>query len=154
LTLERDALNLVQDNNFEDIHVTTHDIRRAFDIYGKPFESVRGKKTKKKVQRRTDLDLSPRSAQPLPQRMYSDVIAIIEQKFLMTLVEPLGLVLTIHVERETTEELGLALQGQLNVVQSTALPRLWCIWTHNTPSRHSSTRLQGWKLMWVGQAII
>jgi hypothetical protein len=68
LTLKRDALNLVQENNFEDIHVTTHDIRRAFDIYGKPFESVRGKKTKKKVQRRTDLDLSLRSAQPLPQR--------------------------------------------------------------------------------------
>jgi hypothetical protein len=35
-------VNLVQDNNVEDIHVTAHDIRRAFDIYGKPFESVRG----------------------------------------------------------------------------------------------------------------
>jgi hypothetical protein len=50
--------------------------------------------------------------------MYSDVMAIREQKFLMTLVEPLGLVLTTHVEQETTEELGLALQGQVNVVRS------------------------------------
>ena len=36
----------------------------------------------------------------------------------MTLVEPLGLVLTTHMERETTEELGLALQEQINVVHS------------------------------------
>ena len=108
-----------EDNNVEDIHVTAHDIRRAFDIYGKPFESIRGKKTKKKV-RCTDVDLTIRAAQPLPQRMYSDVMVIREQKFLMTLEEPLGLVLNTHVERETTEELGLALQGQVNVVRSRA----------------------------------
>ena len=110
-------MNLVQDNNVEDIHVTAHNVRSAFDIYGMPFESVRGKGTKKKV-RKKDNDLSIKAEQPLPQRMYSVVLAVREQKFLMTLVEPLGLVLTTHMERETTEELGLALQGHINVVHS------------------------------------
>lgn len=68
-TTERDAVNLVQDNNLEQIPVTAHDIRRAFDIYGKPFESVHGKRTKKKV-RRTEIDLSIKAEQPIPQRMY------------------------------------------------------------------------------------
>ncbi len=65
-----------------------------------------------------EIDLSIKAEQPIPQRMYSDVMAIREQRFFTTLVEPLGLVLTTHVERETTEELGLALQGQVNVVRS------------------------------------
>ena len=73
-TLERHAVKLVQDNNVEDIRVTTHDIRCPFDIYGKPFESVRGKRTKKKVQR-TDIDLSIKAKQPLPQ-MYTAVLAL------------------------------------------------------------------------------
>ena len=116
-TTERDAVNLGQDNNLEQIPVTAHDISRAFDIYSKRFESVRGKRTKKKV-RRTEIDLFIKAEQPIPQRMYSDVFAIREQRFLMTLAEPLGLVLTTHAERKTTEELGLALHGQINVVRS------------------------------------
>ena len=101
-------MNLVQDNNVEDIHAASHIVRRALDIYGEPFESVRGMRNKKKL-RRTDIDLLIEAEQPLPQRMYSDVLAVREQKFLMTL-KPLELVLTTHVERETTEELGLVLQ--------------------------------------------
>jgi hypothetical protein len=55
---------------------------------------------------------------PCSDTSIADLLRDREQKFLMTLVEPLGLVLTTHVERETTEELGLVLQGQVNVVRS------------------------------------
>ena len=48
---ERDAVQLVSDGNVTGVRLTPSDIRRAFDIYGRPFEAVRGKQTNKKVSR-------------------------------------------------------------------------------------------------------
>jgi hypothetical protein len=78
--------------------------------------SVRGKMTQKKVGRAVyddDLIMDEKK-----QVLYSDVMHIDGQKFLVTVCEPLHLTLQCPVERETATVLGVALQGQLELLRS------------------------------------
>jgi len=50
--LYAEAVHIVQDGNFTHIPMlTAKDIKRAYDLYGEPVGSVRGKMTKKKASR-------------------------------------------------------------------------------------------------------
>jgi len=52
------------------------------------------------------------------QVLYSEVMHIDSNKFLITVCEPLQLTIQNRIERETQNELGLALQSQLNLLHS------------------------------------
>jgi hypothetical protein len=52
------------------------------------------------------------------QVLYSDVMHVDSNKFLITVCEPLQLVMQCRIERESQSELGFALQGQLNLLRS------------------------------------
>ena len=52
------------------------------------------------------------------QKLYSDVMKYEGHMFLITVCDPLHLVLSTPIERETANQLGLALQGQLDVLRS------------------------------------
>jgi hypothetical protein len=72
--------------------------------------------TKKKVSRAIvdeDLMLDERK-----QVLYSDVMHIDSNKFFITVCKLLQLTIQNRIERETQNELGLALQSQLNLLRS------------------------------------
>ena len=50
------------------------------------------------------------------QRLFTDVMKYEGNMFLITVCDPLNLTLSTPIERETANQLGLALQGQLNVL--------------------------------------
>ena len=52
------------------------------------------------------------------QVLYTDVMKVRKQPYLITLVEPLQLLVQTGVARETADHLGKALQGQLDLVRS------------------------------------
>jgi hypothetical protein len=96
--------------------ITSDDIRRAFDIFGEPVGSVRGKMTGRPVNRAIydDNVLADEKKQVLD----SDVMHIDHKRFLITVSVPLHLTMQCPVERETANTLGVALQSQLELLRS------------------------------------
>jgi hypothetical protein len=106
-----ELINLVGGGNVSDMPALTHsDITRAYDIFGQPPEYVRGKLTKKKVNRAT-FDVALRSNEA--QTLWSDVIHIDQNSFFVTVSEPMQLVMVNSIRSEDTESLGEALQDPL-----------------------------------------
>jgi hypothetical protein len=112
-----EAVHLVEDGNISGMPaLIREDIRRAYDIYGSPPEFVRGKMTKKKVSRAiVDKDLM---LDEKKQVLYSAVMHIDSNKFLITVYEPIQLTIQNHRETKMQNELGLALQSQLKLLRS------------------------------------
>ncbi len=94
-----EAMHLAEDGNISGMPaLTREDIRRAYEIYGSPPEFERGKMTKKKVSRAIideELMLDERK-----QVLYSDVMHIDSNKFLITVCEPLQLTIQNRIERD------------------------------------------------------
>jgi hypothetical protein len=109
-------IHLVEDGNVHELPgISRSDIHKAFEIYGLPVEYVRGKMTRKTVSwAKLQEELK---AENKDQVLYSDVMVIDLEKFLLTVCEPLQLTLQTRVERETVHVLGTALQGQLSTLR-------------------------------------
>ena len=113
---QREAAQLASDGNIHGVPITSRDVNRAFTIYGPPAEAVRGKSTQHKAQRE-EADDSEKE-QRTDQILYSDVMKVKEQSYLITLAEPLFLLIQTRVARETTECLGEALESQMQILRS------------------------------------
>ena len=113
---EKEAAHMVNDGNITGVPITSKDIHRAFDIYGRSAAAVRGKTTRKKVGR-AEVDDALKE-QRTDQVLYTDVMKVREQPYLVSLVEPLQLVITSNIVRERTENFGQAIQAQLNLLRS------------------------------------
>jgi len=113
---EHEALKLANDGNVSGVPVTMQDIRRSFEIYGKPAAYVRGRKTSKRVSRQP-VDVNLKSPQHEPQTMYGDIMYAADEMFVVCLTMPLGLFTTVHIERKTTSSLGTALQSQVSAIR-------------------------------------
>ena len=113
---EKEAIGLVEDGNILDVPLTGKDVRRAFRIYGRSAQAVRGKRTRRKVSRQ-EVDDSMKMQRTV-QTLYTDVFKVKEQPYLYSLVEPLELTLVTPVARETANELGMAMQGQFDTLKA------------------------------------
>jgi hypothetical protein len=113
-----EAIHLIEDGNIFGMPSLTRDnVKRAYEIYGHAPEYVRGKMTKQVVSR-VSIDGSL-VLDEKRQKLYRDVMHIDGNKFLNTPVcEPLQLTLQCRNERELQNELGMALQGQLELLRS------------------------------------
>jgi hypothetical protein len=113
----QEAIHLVQDGNMTHMPgITSDDITRAFDIFGEPVGSVRGKMTRRPANRAIyDDNLL---ADEKKQVLHSYVMHIDHKKFLVTVSVPLHLTMQCPIERETANSLGIALQGQLELLRS------------------------------------
>ena len=119
-----ELIHLIEDGNILELpHISRADIKRAYDLYGMPVEYVRGKMTKKRATRvRFEPALQENEKD---QVLWSDVMTIDQNKFLITVCDPLNLTLKTHIERETADVLGLALQGHLQVLRERSFtPRM------------------------------
>lgn len=119
-----ELIHLIEDGNILELpHLSRADIKRAYDLYGMPVEYVRGKMTKKRAERiRFEPALQDNEKD---QVLWSDVMTIDQNKFLITVCDPLNLTLQTSVESESADVLGLALQGHLQVLRERSFnPRM------------------------------
>jgi hypothetical protein len=112
-----ELVHLVEDGNIIGMPALTRvDVLRAYDLYGTPPAYVRGHMTKRPIKREV-IEESFVLAEK-KQKLYSDVMHYEGSMFLISVCDPLNLTLATPVERETGNQLGLALQGQLSVLRS------------------------------------
>jgi hypothetical protein len=112
-----EAVHLITDGNVRNLpKLIPGDVERAYKIYGTHLEYLQGQIVKKTVARMlvdhtlryVDKDL----------KLYMDVMHLDKEMFLVSAVEPLNLTLQCKAERESRQELGLGLQGQLAILRS------------------------------------
>jgi len=81
---------MILDGNIVNIPSEVRDVQRYYETFGEPTAAVRGKHTKKTPNTRV---LGAGMVERTVQVMYSDVVHIMEQTFLLSVTEPLNLVL-------------------------------------------------------------
>lgn len=114
----KEAINLVSDGNLLDCRVTAKDIRAAFavDTVGGVTPAMAKGKTVNGHPPRLATDDSIKSEE-VKQQLYTDVMHADDQRFLISVAEPLHLTLCTPVERESTHALGTALQEHLDTLR-------------------------------------
>jgi hypothetical protein len=111
-----ELIGLVNDGNVTNMPaLRREDVVRAYEIFGPPPEYVGGKLTKHKVGR-VPVDLALK-ADDKQQVLWSDVMHIDKNRFFMSIVDPLQLILVTYLKDETANSLGESLQGQLEVLR-------------------------------------
>jgi len=88
----------------------------AYDLFGVPTAYARGKMTKRPIKRAVIDDSLV--MQEKRQKLYAVLTHIEGNMFLITVCVPLYLTLCTHIEWETGQQLGLALQGQIDTLHS------------------------------------
>lgn len=114
---ERDTLGLVNDGNISGVPVTSADVRRSYDIYGKSAHSLRGRRTQHRV-RRIKMDTNLKGDAGERQTMQGDIMYAGNQNFVACLTKPLDLMTLVHVKSLKTAELGDAVQSQVDTIRS------------------------------------
>jgi hypothetical protein len=114
---QRDALNMVRGSNIQGISVTADDVMRCFDIYGQSAPYVQGRTTVRKPVRLA-VDKNLKEEHKPAQDLHCDVMWVNEQIYFISLSANLGLLLCSSIPTTHTSELGLALQGHVNVLKS------------------------------------
>jgi hypothetical protein len=114
---QAEAIHLMQDGNFTHMPmVTAEDVKRAYELYGEPVGSTRGKLVRQKQSRAIyddDLIMDEKK-----QVLHADVMHLDGQHFLVTVCEPLQLVMQCPIERETALVLRNTLQDQIELLRS------------------------------------
>lgn len=106
-----EAIHLIEDGIIVWLSsLTSADVHRAYEIYGTPVGYVPGKTTERPISRALQDDsLIMENKQ---QHLYTDVMHIDANKFLVIVTDPLQLILVTWIEKELQDKLGIALQGQ------------------------------------------
>ena len=114
----KEAVRLVQDGNLVECRVTASDIRLAFEVdtVNGVYPAMAKGKTVNGRPPRLPTDDSIKMDEP-KQQLYTDVMHVMGKKFLITVAEPLHITLCTPVVRESTHELGTALQEQLDTLR-------------------------------------
>jgi hypothetical protein len=113
-----EAVHLIHDGNVRGLPValTKADIECAYKIYGVHPEYVRSQMTNQKVSR-AQVDLGLHSTDKR-LRVYTDVMHIDGQMFMISVTDPLNLALQTKVQSKNRLELGMALQGHLAALRT------------------------------------
>ncbi len=101
---------MLRDGNVANLpNLTTDDVRRANELYGKTADFVRDRMTWKKVSRAIVEDNLVLEEKWLS--LYTDVMNVDGQRFLITICNTLHLTLQVGIEQESQNVLGPALKG-------------------------------------------
>jgi hypothetical protein len=107
-------MHFIQDGNIYGLsHLTREDLQRVYDIYGVPLEYVHGKMTAQSTGR---MPVDPTAIMQVKlQVLYTDMMHIDGNKFLVSVVEFLQLIIQARLQNENATQLGLGIQGHLSV---------------------------------------
>ena len=110
------SIRMVRDGNVANIPVEVSDIKLFYKIYGEPVESIRGKTTDQNTNTRDTYDEGVKM-QITNQSLTTDVMHVAGEKFMISIAEPLNLIITAHVPNLDQITLGHALQGHMDILQ-------------------------------------
>jgi hypothetical protein len=114
----KEAVRLVQDGNLLECRVTASDIRLAYEVDtvdGVYPAMAKGKAASGRPPRLpTDDSIK---MDEVKQQLYADVMHVMGVKFLISVAEPLHITFCTPVDRESTHELGTALQEHLDTLR-------------------------------------
>lgn len=115
----RDAVNMLNDGGITGASITAQDVRNADKIYGQRTQFLRGKMTQKAVNR-VPVDPSLKDCDHIDQYLTTDVMHVHGMKYLLTLSEPLGLLVvsTMGAAAPSASAMLSAIQGQVNLLAS------------------------------------
>ena len=117
ITSERDAINLVRDGNVKGIDFTAQDIRNAMNIFGQNPSFYRGKMTQRAV-KRAPIEPDLKFSNLKHQHLTSDIMFVGEKKYLLSLANPLELLIVSPLTRTTKSTLAGGFQSQINLLKS------------------------------------
>ena len=113
---QAEAIKMIRDGNVSNIPVEVADVKLFFEIYGEPIPSIRGKTTNdKRVNQRDNYDPGLQQ-QVSTQQLTADVMTVAGVKFILSVAEPLNLIINSYVKTLGQVTLGRAVQGHLDVL--------------------------------------
>lgn len=115
---EAEAIHLVHDGNIQNVPITANDIRNCFEIYGPMPEMVKGKMVFRKRTAEYGLIDEYLKEERKFQVFTTDVMELEGSKFLITVASPLELVIQSYLTGESKQNLGAALQSQINLIRA------------------------------------
>jgi hypothetical protein len=112
-----EVVHLITDGNICNLpKLMPADVERAYKIYGTHPEYLRGQMVKKTIARMPVDHMLRHVDRNL--KLYTDVMHLDKEMFLISAVDPVNLMLQSKIERESKQELGVGLQGQLAILRS------------------------------------
>jgi hypothetical protein len=112
-----EAVHLLTDGNVRNIpKLIPADVEGAYKIYGAHPKYLRSQMVKKTVGR-TPVDHTLHYIDK-NLKLYTDVMHLDREMFLISAVDPTNLMLQSKIEKESKQELGLGLQGQMAILRS------------------------------------
>ena len=112
---QQETERLILDGNIVNIPSEVRDVQRYYEAYGEPTAAVRGKHTRQIPNTRV---LQGHAMERTIQTMFSDVMHVMGQTFLLTVTEPLNLVMQSYLASEHHNDIGYALQSQVDLLAS------------------------------------
>ena len=107
-----EAIRLATFGNIRNVDFTATDLRRAYDIYGKPIEAIKARMTKKKIARQ-EIEVSSNWTDR-PQDLTMDLFFIDQHIFLLTVTSPLQLTIVSKCPGRDARSLHIQLQHHLD----------------------------------------
>ncbi len=138
----KEAVHMAEDGNIVNSRVTGQDIRKAFETDTAEGTGVYPAMAKGKTVRRHTSRMSTDDnikMQEVRQELHSDVMHVMSQKYLVSVVEPLHITLVTFVERETALCLGRALQDHMDAIREKGF----------NPVRVHGDPAKAWQRWWV-----
>ena len=113
---QAEAIKLIRDGNLSNIPIEVADVKLFHEIYGEPIPSIRGKTTATKDVNLRDTYDSGLKLQVTEQTLTTDIMYVGGEKFVVSLSEPLNLIIVAHVKTLGQITLGHAIQGHLDIL--------------------------------------
>ena len=112
-----EALKLIRDGNIKNIPVEALDVKLFYEIYCEPIPSIRGKATADKGANMKDTYDPGLKLQITEKSLTTDIMTVSGVNFVVSLAEPLNIIISSYVPSLGQVTLGRALKGHLDCLE-------------------------------------
>lgn len=110
------AIAMINSGDITDVHLSSKDMNRGFEIYGPNSYSIRGRNQDRKPSRAIAVGSDTKII--AEQSMHCDVFHISQQMFLISVTNPLGLCMVADLKDKRADTIGTALVDQIASLKS------------------------------------
>ena len=108
---------MIRDGNIENIPHSVQDIKAFYGIYSPLPTVMRGKAVDKMARTTNQIDEGTKEQRKVPL-LTSDIMYTMNGKYLVSVAEPLELMVTVAVKSRSEEHLGQAVTSQIKLLDS------------------------------------